>query len=141
MGEQLNGFLWNSIGYAVWGAIVIVLLLSAHDIFNWSAPLWMDESSWAFFESHGWVELDMMATVYADAWATGEYKECINYNEKAGDSSIDLRCGSDSIKVFKVRFNARAINQTLPPSTVFNWTCRKSDNDPAIICERRAETK
>jgi hypothetical protein len=53
MNEQLNGFLWNSIGYAIWGAIVVALMLSAQDIVNWSAPLWMNESTWAWFESHG----------------------------------------------------------------------------------------
>jgi hypothetical protein len=139
MGEQLNGFLWNSIGYVIWGGIAVTLILSAQDIFNWSAPMWMNESAWVWFESHGWIEQDMMAEVYADAWTTGEYKECINYNEKAGDSSIDLRCGSDSSKLFKVRFNTRAHNETLPHGTVFNWMCRKSDNDPAIICQRKAE--
>jgi len=89
---------------------------------------------WLIHDSH-WIHHEKLMLVYAEDWATGEYKECLSPNVNLEEPPLTCD-GNAKGKTFKVRFNADTYVKGKPETTVFHWMCRRyGGGDATIDCE------
>ena len=111
--------------------VVIVLVVTGVPGLAWH---------WLKYDSH-WIHHEKVMFVYAENWATGEYKNCATLNVDLEEPSLTCDTNAKG-KSFKVRFDANTYIKEKPDSTVFHWTCRKyGEGDATIDCEFKSESK
>jgi hypothetical protein len=89
---------------------------------------------WLMHDSH-WIHHEKLMYVYAEGWATGEYKDCVSLNVDVEEPSLTCDANAKG-KTFKVRFDSDTHVKERADSTEFRWKCRKYEvGDATIDCE------
>jgi hypothetical protein len=112
-----------AVNFIVRAVVIMLVAVGAPS----AAVLWLHDNHWIHHEK--------LMLVYAENWATGEYKECLSPNVNSEEPPLTCNASAKG-KTFKVRFNADTYVKGKSETTVFHWTCRRYEGgDATIDCE------